>query len=195
MTTTSFEELKKAVLEKNPGVDISLVEKAFNFAEEAHRNQKRDEGTGYFQHPFRVALNLSSVLEFADAELIATALLHDTLEDCPWITMEMLKEKFGDKIAGNIFMLSKVPVKNREERENRDREYYRQLAGAPWTVRLVKMADRIDNLASLHLSPRKNKIKRYVEATRKHILPMAQKDFPWAARKMEEIMDRLVPLD
>lgn len=193
MPSASFEKLQEILLQKNPSIDISVVRKACEFAEEAHRGQTRDEGTSYFEHPFRVACSLARMLEKPDEVIIATALLHDTLEDCPRITEKMLQETFGSEIAGNIRWLSKEPMPDPKNREKRDDEYYGRLEGASCEIRLVKMADRLDNLKSLHLSPRKNKIRRYVDATRKYLLPAAKRDFPAIAQKMEDIMDKLFP--
>jgi 2-iminobutanoate/2-iminopropanoate deaminase len=184
----SFEDLARAVLQNNPSANVNFIKKAFDFAEATHRCQKRDEGSPYFEHPCRVALYLAKDMGMGDEKVIATALLHDTLEDDGNVTEEVLKERFGEDVAGNVAWLSKARKTGRISREERDREYYDRLRQAPEDVWRVKVADRLDNVRSLHLSPNREKKKRYISATRENVIPKARKIFPPAADEMGKIL-------
>ena len=72
------------------------ISKAFSFAKEAHGDQKRKSGEWYFIHPISVALSL---VPYKDFELVIAALLHDTVEDCPEVSMKNIYEMFGSWVG------------------------------------------------------------------------------------------------
>ena len=74
-----------------------LVRKAYEFAEKAHAGQVRKSGEPYFMHPVSVASILTDLM--IDATTIAAGFLHDTVEDCPDITLDTLRAEFGDEVA------------------------------------------------------------------------------------------------
>jgi sugar/nucleoside kinase (ribokinase family) len=145
----------------------ALVEDAFAFAREAHRGQTRDEGTPYFAHPCRVARILGSELGVIDPELLASALLHDTLEDVP-IDRSYFEARFGPTVSNVVLSLTRAPGVAKED-------YLKGLSMASDDTLLVKMADRIDNLRQLHLSPHHGKAERYLDETRDYVLPLIKK--------------------
>lgn len=182
-----FNMLKDAVLKNNSGADVDFLKKALDFAFNVHKNQKRDEGAPYILHPFSVALYLADKMQIGDVEIIASALLHDVIEDDPRVNKEVLKDEFGERVAGYVSLLSKNKVPGIDKAEIR-RVYYEKLKTAPVEVLRIKIADRLDNIRFLHKNPYKDKIRRYVAETRKVYLPMAKDFFPTMASEMGAIL-------
>ncbi len=182
-----FNVLKNAVLKNNPNADESFLKKALDFAWDVHKNQKRDEGAPYILHPFSVALYLAEKMQIGDVEVIASALLHDVIEDGPHVNKEVLKNEFGEKVAGYVSLLSKNKVPGIDKSEIR-RNYHEKLKTAPVEVLRIKIADRLDNIRYLHKNPYREKIKRYVAETRKVYFPMAKDFFPTMANEMASIL-------
>ena len=87
-----YQELIKSVKKYHPSTDISMIEKAYKVASEAHKDQKRKSGEPYIIHPLCVAIILAD-LEL-DKETIVAGLLHDAVEDT-WMTYEELEKEFG----------------------------------------------------------------------------------------------------
>ncbi len=123
----------------------SLLHEAAAFAARAHRNQvRKDEPkTPYFSHPARVALTVAARFGCTDDTVLASAYLHDVIEDTTTDYDELL-ERFDREVADIVACLSKDPRVIEPERERR---YHEQLATGPWQARLVKLADVYDNLA------------------------------------------------
>jgi guanosine-3',5'-bis(diphosphate) 3'-pyrophosphohydrolase len=116
---------------------------AASFAAWKHRHQIRKDGkTPYIAHPFRVAMIVRDTFGCDDAEVLAAALLHDTIEDT--ITdYDELHQHFGEKVALLVSALTKNMSMPEAQRED---AYDRQLAAAPWEARLIKLADVFDNI-------------------------------------------------
>lgn len=87
-----YQELIKSVKKYHPSTDISMIEKAYKVASEAHKDQKRKSGEPYIIHPLCVAIILAD-LEL-DKETIVAGLLHDAVEDT-WMTYEEVEKEFG----------------------------------------------------------------------------------------------------
>lgn len=118
--------------------------KAASFAARKHNGQIRKDGkTPYVAHPFRVAMIVRDVFGFADEEMLAAALLHDTIEDTP-TDHDDISKLFGEKVAGIVSALTKDM---RLPKESREEAYDRQLAEGPWEARLIKLADVYDNIS------------------------------------------------
>ena len=102
MTYTVYEamplsQMLARVQKYYPGDGYKLVEKAYFFAQEAHKNQYRKSGEPYFTHPCFVA---SILVELSlDPPTIAAGLLHDTVEDCEGITLDTIRQEFGEEVA------------------------------------------------------------------------------------------------
>ena len=129
----------------SPG-ELLDVELAYALAKHAHRAQVRsergadDKPLRYFEHPRRVALVLIDEVRVSDPELICVALLHDGVEDTRELTPAMIERHWGPDVARLVQLLSKVPKEG----------YIERLATyGDWRARLVKAADRLDNLRSL----------------------------------------------
>ena len=91
-----YKELINSVLKYHPSTDISMIEKAYKVASEAHEGQKRKSGEPYIIHPLCVAIILAD-LEL-DKETIVAGLLHDAVEDT-WMTYEEVEKEFGSEVA------------------------------------------------------------------------------------------------
>src|SRR5688572_29746607 len=119
-----------------------LWQQAASLAARQHQGQMRKDGrTPYFAHPVRVALTVCHVFEEQDATALATALLHDLIEDTT-TDFDELAEQFGKEVADAVAALTKDARLPEFEREA---AYDRQLAAASWQARLVKLADVYDN--------------------------------------------------
>lgn len=128
-------------------MDLSLYNRAVLFAVEAHRGQKRievDGETDYVVHPLRVAEHLSRLAGCDETEILAAAVLHDTIEDSG-TRYDELAAKFGERVARIVCELtndSRLPKHERHE------DMIRRLAAASPEAKLIKLADRYDNLQS-----------------------------------------------
>ena len=91
-----YKELIRCVRKYHPSTDISMIEKAFHIADDAHKGQVRKSGEAYIIHPLCVAIILAE-LEL-DKETIVAGLLHDVVEDTV-MTSEQIAEEFGDEVA------------------------------------------------------------------------------------------------
>lgn len=135
---------------------MQLVVEAFRFALERHSGQWRKDGsTPYIVHPFRVFLLLVNEGRILDETILASALLHDLIEDTK-TDYDELEEKFGEEVANIVSVLSKdkrLPEKVREER------YNEQLGNASWKAKVVKLVDIYDNLCDMsNLNPTKQEV-------------------------------------
>jgi len=125
--------------------DTPLWHRAASLAARAHRHQvrKNKKKTPYFSHPARVAMIVAVRFGCTDEKVLASAFLHDVIEDTTTDYDDLL-EHFGREVADIVACLSKDPRVVEQERE---RLYDEQLAAGPWQARLVKLADVYDNLA------------------------------------------------
>ena len=131
------------------------IETAFRLAERVHRGQVRrtsgDRPVPYIMHPVRVARIMTEDWKHAEVETIVTALLHDVIEDCePPESREVLtqdiRRAFGNDVERAVWTLTKPEPGPTEVRYARDARYFSELRKAPQWVRLIKCADRLDNL-------------------------------------------------
>ena len=109
-------ELVDRVLEYDPGADEALLNRAYVFSMQAHGSQKRASGDPYFSHPIEVAGILTDLR--LDDETIATAILHDTVEDTV-ATSEEIERIFGASVArlvDGVTKLSKIEAQTENER-------------------------------------------------------------------------------
>lgn len=137
--------------------DRALVEKAYNFAEQAHHETKRFSGEPYIIHPFEVAKILAEMR--ADAETIAASLLHDTVEDGVATQVEIEKE-FGKTIAflvDGVTKLGKLKYQGVERHVESLRKLFVAMA-EDIRVIIIRLADRLHNVRTLnHVPPEKQK--------------------------------------
>jgi guanosine-3',5'-bis(diphosphate) 3'-pyrophosphohydrolase len=154
--------------------EVNRILSAYAIARDVHQYQRRNDGTPYFWHPTRVARILLHELECRDAELLISALLHDTLEDSDILNPEVLKYNFGEYVSFIVESLTKeIRVDDGPLREQIDREYVERLKKAPEDSRVIKLCDRLDNMRCLGFNLKRNPFK-YVKETTEHYLPMAE---------------------
>ena len=144
----------KTVLDKineNYGeADRQLLLKAYHYAEEMHKNQKRASGEPYFTHPCAVAEILIDL--GMDTPSVAAAFLHDVIEDTP-ATAEDIKKNFGDEILTLVEGVTKLDKIRFQTREEEDAENFRKIFVAMANdvrVIIIKLADRLHNMRSLN---------------------------------------------
>ena len=136
-----------------PDPSLTRLLRAAAFAARAHRNQWRKDGqTPYVSHVFRVCLTVRHVFGVEDDDVLAAALLHDTIEDTN-TDFDDIETHFGSQIAGWVRALTKD---KREQEPLREEKYVEELAVSPWQVKACKLADVHDNLLdSDHFPPEK----------------------------------------
>lgn len=156
-----YQELIKSVARYHPSTDISMIEKAFQVAMEAHKDQVRKSGEPYIIHPICVAIILAD-LEL-DKESIVAGLLHDVVEDTPMTTEDVAK-LFGDEVAllvdgvTKLGQLSYSADKVDEQAENLRKMFLAMAKDI--RVILIKLADRLHNMRTLkYMRPEKQKEK------------------------------------
>ncbi len=159
----------------------TLWQQAAAFAANAHRNQTRHDERPYVSHCFRVAMTLNLIFGFDDPEVIAGALLHDTIEDCDVDYDEILAE-FGRTVADYVAVMTKDM---RMEEESREIAYDQQLADGPWQGRLIKLSDVYDNFTD---SPLETREKYISKAERILSLTEVDEQLQDAREKLQELM-------
>ncbi len=152
--TELYEELENVVRQSRPKEDLSPLQKAFQFAMERHRGQKRNSGEPYMVHPLQVTLLLAE--QQMDLVCLETGLLHDVVEDTT-ATIEEIRTNFGEDVARCVDGVTKLTKVNLYSREERQAESVRKMLLAMVTdirVVLVKLADRLHNMRTLDSLPR-----------------------------------------
>jgi GTP diphosphokinase / guanosine-3',5'-bis(diphosphate) 3'-diphosphatase len=146
-------DLIERVRRYNPNTDEALLNRAYVYAMRAHGEQKRASGDPYFSHPLEVAAILTD-LKLDDATIVA-ALLHDTIEDTP-TTRDEIDSLFGKDIGALVEGLTKLKKLDLVSKEAKQAENLRKLLLAisdDVRVLLVKLADRLHNMRTLHHVP------------------------------------------
>jgi guanosine-3',5'-bis(diphosphate) 3'-pyrophosphohydrolase len=153
--------------------DMDVVSRAISYAARAHRSQLRKDGeTPYVAHPFRVFTIVSCAFGVRDPEVLATAVLHDTIEDTT-VDRDDLIEHFGPRVAHYVALLSKD---KRQPEAERERIYFEALAAAPVEVQLCKLADTCDNLLDSEQLPTAGRAKALAKA--QNLLGILEPNFP-----------------
>jgi GTP pyrophosphokinase len=143
-------ELVDRVRRYNPNADEDLLNRAYVYAMKAHGAQKRASGDPYFSHPLEVAAILTD-LKLDDATIVA-AVLHDTIEDTA-TTKEEIDQLFGAEIGALVDGLTKLKKLDLVSKRAEQAENFRKLLLAiadDVRVLLVKLADRLHNMRTLH---------------------------------------------
>lgn len=143
------------------GGGAALWQRAFAFAAWKHRNQTRRDGrTPYVSHVARVAMTVRDIFGCDDPEVLAAAVLHDTIEDTT-TDYDDLAELFGPGVADLVSTLTKNMALPEAPREA---EYDARLARGDWRARLIKLADVYDNYCDLGNDPREGRDKHEAKA-------------------------------
>ena len=181
-------ELVERVKAYDPNVDEDGLNRAYVFAMKAHGSQKRASGDPYFSHPIEVAGILTGIK--LDCSTIVTALLHDTVEDTD-ATIKDIERLFGDEIAQLVDGVTKLSRIELQSDHTQQAENFRKLLLAmsdDIRVLLVKLADRLHNMRTLHYVDDPEKRRRIARETMDIYAPLA------ARIGMRDIQDDLEDL-
>lgn len=181
-------ELVERVLAYDQSADEDLLNRAYVFSLKVHGSQMRASGDPYFSHPLEVAGILTGMK--LDTATIVTALLHDTIEDTV-ATYAEVEQHFGVDIAKLVDGVTKLSRLERMSDRTRQAENFRKLLLAMSSdirVLLVKLADRLHNMRTLHFIPKIDKRRRIALETMEIYAPLAERI------GMQEVKDELEDL-
>lgn len=164
------------------GIDLNMIEKAYWYMVEKHSDVKRKSGKPYYTHPLNVALILYNELGIYDTASISACLLHDTIEDVEGVKKKGIAQEFSEEIAELVDGVTKITNRRVSDdtvssKKLDKTETYRKLFLAlvkDVRVILIKLADRLHNLRTLHyLKP--NKQKEIASETLNFYVPFAHR--------------------
>ena len=166
-------ELVDRVSSYDPLANEDLLNRAYVFATQKHGDQKRASGDPYFSHPVEVAGILTDL--HLDTASIATALLHDTIEDTE-TTFSEIEDLFGREIADMVNGVTKMSLLELSSADTAQAENFRKLLVATASdirILLVKLADRLHNMRTLHFIKSDEKRRRIAQETMDIYAPLA----------------------
>ncbi|MFN2442015.1 MAG: bifunctional (p)ppGpp synthetase/guanosine-3',5'-bis(diphosphate) 3'-pyrophosphohydrolase [Thermoanaerobaculia bacterium] len=169
-----FEDILDKIESYKPGFDEELLRRAYIFSAMAHKDQVRRSGEPYLVHPLNVAFVLAEMK--LDETSIAVGLLHDVIEDT-LTTREKLEELFGPDVAEIVESLTKISRYAYVSREEEQAETFRKMILAMVSdlrVVLVKLADRLHNMRTLHHLPEDRRM-RIAQETMEIYAPIANR--------------------
>lgn len=165
------DEKVKLLLDKirsySKNYDEDAVIRAYEFAREAHEGQHRKSGEPYVNHPIEVALIIADMQ--LDTESVIAGLLHDTVEDVEWCTLDTIREQFGDNVAqlvDGVTKLEKIQYSTKEEQQIENLRKMFLAMARDIRVILIKLADRLHNMrtiASKEEEKRREKARETIE--------------------------------
>ncbi|MFA7596924.1 MAG: bifunctional (p)ppGpp synthetase/guanosine-3',5'-bis(diphosphate) 3'-pyrophosphohydrolase [Novosphingobium sp.] len=168
-------ELVERVKGYDPEADEALLNRAYVYSVQKHGTQKRASGDPYFSHPIEVA-GLMTDLKL-DQQTIVTALLHDTVEDT-LATIEDIEKNFGNEVArlvDGVTKLSKIETLTENERAAENLRKFFLAMSEDLRVLLVKLADRLHNMRTLHFIRSEDKRRRIARETMDIYAPLAER--------------------
>ena len=168
-------ELVERVLAYDPDADEAMLNRAYVYTVQKHGSQKRASGDPYFSHPVEVA-GLMTELKL-DQQTIITALLHDTVEDT-LATIEEVERLFGTDVArlvDGVTKLSKIEAMTESERAAENLRKFLLAMSEDLRVLLVKLADRLHNMRTLHFIKSEEKRRRIARETMDIYAPLAER--------------------
>ena len=168
-----YKELIDKIRAYHPSADISMVERAYHIADDAHRNQRRKSGEPYIIHPLCVA-NILAELEL-DKESIIAGILHDVVEDTV-LTTEQISAMFSEEVALLVDGVTKLTQLNMDKVEMQAENLRKMFLAMAKDIRviLIKLADRLHNMRTLkYMTPEKQKEK--ARETMEIYAPIAQR--------------------
>ncbi|NML09656.1 bifunctional (p)ppGpp synthetase/guanosine-3',5'-bis(diphosphate) 3'-pyrophosphohydrolase [Sphingobium sp. AR-3-1] len=168
-------ELVERVKRYDPDADEAMINRAYVFSVQKHGSQKRASGDPYFSHPIEVAGILTDFN--LDDQTIVTALLHDTIEDT-LVTYEEIEAAFGKDVArmvDGVTKLSKIEAMSENERAAENLRKFLLAMSDDIRVLLVKLADRLHNMRTLHFIKNPDKRRRIARETMDIYAPLAER--------------------
>jgi len=171
--------------------DSALLLEAISFAARKHQGQFRKDGrTPYFAHVARVMMIARDRWGVTDPEVLAAAVLHDTIEDTT-TDYDDLAKRFGRRVAELVVLLTKDKRLPEEEREAK---YHAALAEGPLEAKLCKLADTLDNLLDCQSLSDKGR-QRAIQRAR-HLLEVFDPSIPGQWRHtLEAVRQRIMTLE
>ena len=175
--TENYPKFKEALLKNDKSFNEELFIKAIHVAEKAHDKQFRASGDPYITHPFEVCKSLIELK--LDTESVITGLLHDVIEDSD-IEKKELKEIFGESISELVDGLTKINFLEEKKitKSEKDAENFRKLlisTAKDIRVLIIKLADRLHNIKTIHFIKNIEKRKRVSNETLLIYAPLAQR--------------------
>src|ERR1700677_2468970 len=168
-------ELTEKIHAYDAKADTRLIDAAYVMAMQAHGTQRRDNGDPYFSHPVAVADILAGYR--LDTASIATGLLHDVIEDTP-VKLPEIEARFGKEIAGLADGVTKLTRLELQSDRTKQAENFRKLVLAmsrDIRVLLVKLADRLHNMRTLHFVQDPERRSRIARETMEIYAPLAER--------------------
>jgi GTP diphosphokinase / guanosine-3',5'-bis(diphosphate) 3'-diphosphatase len=169
-----FEDLVEKVRANSPDADIELLRRAYVFSAMEHKGQVRHSGEPYLVHPLEVADLLADMR--LDVVAIAAGLLHDVVEDT-LTSIDRIQELFGPEVAHVVEGVTKLSAISFSSSEERQAENFRKMLLAmvdDIRVIMVKLADRLHNMRTLHHLPEERRV-RIASETRDIYAPIANR--------------------
>ncbi|HXD34013.1 MAG TPA: bifunctional (p)ppGpp synthetase/guanosine-3',5'-bis(diphosphate) 3'-pyrophosphohydrolase [Pyrinomonadaceae bacterium] len=169
-----IEDIVEKVHRNYPQADTDLLRRAYLFSAREHKGQKRASGESYLVHPLEVANILAEMR--LDEVAVATGLLHDVVEDT-LVELDTIREYFGEEITHLVDGLTKIAQISNVSREEQQAENVRKMVLAmvdDVRVVLVKLADRLHNMRTLHYLPAEKR-KRIAQETMDIFAPIAHR--------------------
>ena len=171
-----YKELLKISYRRLSLDDKKLIRKAFDVAVDGHKNQRRKSGEAYVFHPISVAKIVASEIGL-DATSIASALLHDVVEDSPDYTISDIEQLFGETVARIVNGLTKISSLKKDKDISLQAENFRKMLltlNDDVRVIIIKIADRLHNMQTIH-SLREDKQLKIASETLYIYAPLAHK--------------------
>jgi GTP diphosphokinase / guanosine-3',5'-bis(diphosphate) 3'-diphosphatase len=168
-------ELVDRIRAYDPDVDEDQINRAYIFAMQRHGSQLRASGDPYFAHPIEVAGILTELR--LDAASIITCLLHDTVEDTT-ATLEEITQLFGEEVAGlvdGVTKLSQLELNSNRTKQAENLQKFILALSKDVRVLLVKLADRLHNMRTLHFIKKPEKRQRIARETADIYAPLARR--------------------
>ena len=183
------EELAGTVLAYQPDADRALLHHAYDFAREKHGDQLRQSGDPYYSHPVRVATLLASIR--LDQATIMAGLLHDTVEDCDDVDLNMIETEFGADVAELVDGVTKLGQLEYQSEASKQAENFQKFILATVNdvrVLLVKLADRMHNMRTLQYKKNEESRRRVARETMDLYAPLARRiGLHYVASEMEDL--------
>jgi len=183
------EELAEMVLAYQPDANHSRLLLAYDFARDKHGDQLRQSGDPYYSHPVRVATFLASAR--LDQATVMAGLLHDTVEDCDDVEIAEIRNKFGRDVADLVDGVTKLGQLEYQSEASKQAENFQKFILATVNdvrVLLVKLADRMHNMRTLHHKKKEEARRRVARETMDLYAPLARRiGLHYIASEMEDI--------